>query len=124
MTRSIMRKPQNLQKFSFPSQTKYSHPSIIFVQGVNPYLQIFFQISKKMDPRQIPLIRRAERMHRIGRNFYILKIFCFSLLSFKVIALILQITNNECLRGIATRTSQFLSILVLCDPCCYLPIKS
>ena len=51
------------------SQSKYSHPSIIFVQGVNPYLQTFFQISKKNDLPPIPWIHSAERIREIGRNF-------------------------------------------------------
>ena len=38
--------------------------------------------------------------------------------------MIQQITNNECLRDLATRISQFLSIFVSRDPCCYLQVKS
>ena len=34
-------------KFCFPSQTKYSPPIIVFVHGAKPYLEIFFQITKK-----------------------------------------------------------------------------
>ena len=37
-----LRKLRNSRKFFFPSQTKYSPPVIIFVHGVNPYLQFFF----------------------------------------------------------------------------------
>ena len=51
---SITRNPR---KFSFPSQTKYSPPIIYnLVHGVNPYLQIFFQMSQKSDRPPIPLI--------------------------------------------------------------------
>ena len=51
---SITRNPR---KFPFPSQTKYSPPIIYnLVHCVNPYLQIFFQMSKKSDLPPIPLI--------------------------------------------------------------------
>ena len=80
--RSIPRKPQksrNPRKFSFPSQTKYSPPIITFVHGVNLYLQIFFQMCKKSS---LPILRihGGEQIRRIGGNFEIFKIFCFSLL--------------------------------------------
>ena len=52
-----------------------------------------------------------------------MKICHFSLYSLKGFALIRQITNNECLRGNATRISQYLSILVSNDPYCYLSSK-
>ena len=49
-----LRKSRNSRKFSFPSQTKYSPPVIIFVHGVNLYLQCFFQMSKKSYLLPIP----------------------------------------------------------------------
>ena len=52
-----------------------------------------------------------------------MKIFIFLYWSLKVTALILQITNNECLRGNATRISQFLSIFASHDPYFYLSSK-
>ena len=35
------------RKLCFPSQTKYSPPIIIFVNGAKPYLEIFFSFKKK-----------------------------------------------------------------------------
>ena len=56
-------------EISFPSQTKYSPPIITFVHGVNPYLDFFFQMSKKSDLPPIPLIRSAEWIRGIDGNF-------------------------------------------------------
>ena len=72
MARLIPRKPRksrNPRKFFFPSQIKYLPPIITFVQGVNSYLQFFFQMGKKSDLPPIPLIRSAERIRGIGGNF-------------------------------------------------------
>ena len=51
------------------------------------------------------------------------RFFIFLYRILKGTALIFQITNKECLRSNITRISQSLSILVSCDPCCYLSSK-
>ena len=80
-------------------------------------IQSFFNLPS------IPRIRSAERICGIGGNFLTWRFFSFLYWSLKGTALICQITNNECLRGNATKMSQFLSILVSRDPCCYLSSK-
>ena len=52
------------------------------------------------------------------------RFFIFLYWSLKGTALIRQITNNECQRGIATRISQSLSILVSRDPDVIFQVKS
>ena len=51
------------------------------------------------------------------------RFFIFLYWSRKGTVLIHQTTNSKCLRNIATRISQFLSVLVSRDPCFYFPSK-
>ena len=71
----------------------------------------------------IPRIGSAERIRGIGRNFKSWSFFIFLYWSREGTVLIHQVTNNKCLRNIATKISQSLSILVSRDPCCCLSSK-
>ena len=116
MARSITRKPR---KFSFSSQTKYSPSIITYAQGVNSYLEFFFRQVRRATFRQF---RRFIVQSESAESVEIFKYWRFLIFlywSLKGTVLIRQITNNECLRNLATKISQFLSILVSRAPCCY-----
>ena len=119
---SIPRKPRksrNLREFSFSSQVKYSPPIITFVHRVNPYLQIFFRwVRKATFCRFCGFVVESESAES-AEIFKSWRPFAFLYKSLEGTALILQITNSECLRGNATRINQFLPIPVSRDPCCY-----
>ena len=126
--RSIWRKPRkslNPWKFSFPSQTDHCPPIITFAHGVSRNLEFFFfggggGVSKKSDLPPIHGFVVQSESTKLVEIFKSWRFVIFLYWRLKCTALIRQVTNNKCLRGIATRISQSLSVLVSCDPCCYL----
>ena len=122
--KSITWKPRkwwNPWKFFVPSQTKYSSPITTFVQGVNSYLEIFSSDKQENQPSANSAELQCRANPRNRWKFLSIEDFLFLFIEvLKDTVLIRQITNNECLRGIATRISQFPSIFVSRDPCCFL----
>ena len=118
------RKWRNPWKFFFPSQTKYSPPIITFVQGVNSYLEIVSPDKQENQPSANSAELQCRANPRNRWKFLSIEDFLFLFIEvLKGTVLIRQITNNECLRGIATRINQFLSIFVSRDPCFHLSSK-
>ena len=83
----------------------------------------FFFQTRKTNFRQFRWFLVQRESAESAKIFKSWRSFIFLYWSLKGTVLVRQITNNECLRDIATRISQFLSILVSRDPYCYLSIK-